>query len=378
MKKVVSSIAVAAGLTLGASSVHADMHPGVQGLNDLLIQKGIITKEEVEAQAKKHSLNITGYIQVQGAVIDNNDAKGTGDNNPLADQDGFRVRRAKLAASGNAYEHVKFKLEVNFAGTPVLDDAWIEDDRLSYFIGKVGQFKAPFSLEELTSATEILTIERSEVVKQIAPEREQGISFSGKGLAGGLLDYSIGAFNSGPASVATTYSVGSYNNAGKNKTANDNDQLMYVGRVVVKPAGWVNVGVNGLTSQDSVGSTAVGRTSYGVDLQIKNPKRGCSLQGEYLRQWLKDTADRTTTSDGFYVQAGHYLVPKHLEALVKYEEYDSNKDAANQDDIRWATVGLNYYIYGHDAKLMVNYVFKDERQNSFNNDTFLTQLQLRF
>lgn len=378
MKKVVRSIAVLAGLTLGASAVHADMHSGIQGLNDLLIQKGIVTKEEVEAQAKKHSLNITGYIQVQGALIDNNDAKGTGDKNSLSDQDGFRIRRAKMAASGNAYEHVKFKLEVNFAGTPVLDDAWIEDDHLSYFIGKVGQFKAPFSLEELTSATEILTVERSEVVKQIAPEREQGISFSGKGLAGGLLDYSIGGFNSGPASAATTYSVGSYNNAGKNKTANDNDQLMYVGRVVVKPADWMNIGVNGLTSQDSVGSTAKGRTSYGVDLQLKNPKRGCSLQGEYLRQWLKDPSDNTTTSDGFYVILGHYFVPKHLEAIVKYEEYDSNKDVTNQDDIRWTTIGLNYYIYGHDAKLMADYIIKDEKEGGYDNNTFLAQLQLRF
>lgn len=379
MKKVVSSIAVAAGLTLGASAVHADMHPGVQGLNDLLIQKGIITKEEVEAQAKKHSLNITGYIQVQGAVIDNNDAKGTGTGAPaLADEDGFRVRRAKLAVSGYAYEHVKFKIEGEFSGSaPKLEDSWIEDDRLPYFVGKVGQFKAPFGREYNTSATEILTIERSEVTNQITPGRDIGMMLSGK-VVNNVLTYYVGAFNGAPAKAATTYSVGSYNSVGQNQTKNDNDQLLYVARFVIKAADWINVGVNGLTSQDGVGSSALGRTAYGVDLQLKNPKRGCSLQGEYLRQWLKKTSDNTDTSDGFYVLAGHYLVPKHLEAVVKYEEYDSNKDAANQDDIRWTTIGLNYYIYGHDAKLMANYILKDEKDGGYNNNTILTQLQLRF
>lgn len=368
MKKIVSSIAIAAGLALGASAVQADIHPGIQGLNDLLIQKGIITKEEVEAQAKKHSLNITGYIQVQGKINQNEDR---------SPNDGFTIRRAKLAASGYAYEHVKFKLEANFAGNPVLDDAFIEDDHHSSFVGRVGQFKVPFSLEELTSDTEILSIERSEVVKQIAPGRDQGISFSGN-IPGAPINYSIGAFNGQNAPAGTTYAFGANEDAARNK-ANDNDQLLYAGRLIAKPLEWISLGINGLTSTDGTGAAVRDRNAYGVELQIKNPKRGCSLQGEYLRQWLKNTTtDVTSTSDGFYVQAGHFLVEKHLEAVVKYEEYDSDKDLANKDDIRWTTVGLNFYIYGNDAKLVANYIVKDEKQNGYNNNTFLTQLQLRF
>lgn len=380
MKKSKGIMAMAAAMLIGGTAAHADVHPGIQGLNDLLIQKGIITKEELEAQAKKHSLNITGYMQFQGTIIENDDAKGS-DGELLSDEDGFRVRRAKLAASGNAYEHVKFKLEANFAGSsPVLDDAWIEDDHLSYLIGKVGQFKAPFSLEELTSATEILTIERSEVVRQIAPERDQGISFSGKKIAG-LIDYSVGAFNGGTATDVTKtahpYIVGSYNNAGKNKTSNDNDHLMYVGRVVAKPTDWISVGVNALTSQDGTGAKRVDREAYGADLQLINTKRGCTLQAEYLAQ---NGEGKTIDSDGFYIQATHFFIPKHLEGLLKYEEYNTDADlATREDDIRWATVGINFYILGtHDAKLRANYIFKGEKSDSYDNDTLLVQLQLRF
>lgn len=404
MKKVFSSVAVAAMLFSGASAYAQegsavqgtyqspppglDVHfgfPGTRGVNELLIKKGIVTKEELEAQDKLHSLNISGYIQFQGKVIQNEDS---------SPNDGFNIRRAKLAAFGNAYEHVKFKLEADFgrlSSPSVLDDAFIEDDHLPYFVGRVGQFKVPFSLEMLTSDTEILTIERSEVANQIAPERDRGIMFSGNLLAG-LLNYSIGAFNGQLPTLPKTYAVGSYSNVGRN-TTNDNDQLEAAVRLVIKPVKWAAIGVSGLTTSDGKGANAptytagkisgygtVDRTAYEVDIQIKNPKRGCSIQGEYMRQWAKGikTADVTTTSDGFYLQIGHYLIPKHLEAVIKYEEYDSDKDVADKDDIRWTTVGLNFYIHGHDAKLMANYIFKDERQNSYNNDTFLTQLQLRF
>lgn len=376
MKRFLSSAVFVAGLAFGGSVVHADVHPGIQGLNDLLIQKGIVTKEEVDAQAKKHSLNITGYIQVQGMVIENNDATGTGgSHSALTDEDGFKVRRAKLAVSGYAYEHVKFKLEANFAGTtPALDDAFMEDDHLSYFSGKVGQFKVPFSLEELTSDTELLSIERSEVVKQIAPGRDQGISVGGN-IPGSIFSYSIGTFN-GKASTASTYAVGSYEDVAKNATKNDNDQLLYAGRLVAKPADWISIGVNALTSQDGTGTATEDRTVSGVDLQVKNLKRGCSLQGEYLRQRLEKTGPNVT-SEGFYIQAGHFIVPEHLEVALKYEGYDADTAHVNQDDIRWTTIGLNFYIHGHDAKLMANYIFKNER-DSYDNNTLLAQVQLRF
>lgn len=392
MKKSKGIIAIAAMLISGsafaAEGVHTspppglDVHfgfPGIRGLNELLVKKGIVTKEELEAQDKKHSMNISGYIQVQAMATENNDETylDGSTSKSVPDEDGFRVRRAKLAVFGNAYEHVKFKLETDLAGTaPKLDDAFIEDDRLPYLVGKVGQFKVPVSLEMLTSDTEILTIERSEVANQIAPERDTGISFSGK-LADGMLNYAVGVFNGQLPTVRSPYTTKSYANTARNKT-NDNDQFLYAGRVVVKPVDWVSLGVSGLTSTDGKGSSREERDVYGVELQIKNKERGCTVQGEYLKQSVENNAGNTTDSDGFYVQAGHFVIPKHLEVAVKYEEYDDNDDVTDRNDTRWTTVGLNFYIDGHDAKLMANYIFKNEGDDSYDNDTFLAQLQLRF
>lgn len=375
MKRFLRSMALASVLAIIASAAYTeeqhqsapaglDVHfgfPGTQGLNELLVKKGIVTREELEAQAKKHSLNVAGYIQVQGAIIENNSG--------VDDNDGFRIRRAKLATFGNAYEHVKFKLEADFAGTgPKLDDAFIEDDRLSYLTGRLGQFKVPFSLEMLTSDTEIMTIERAEVVNQISPGRDAGISFSGI-LPDGMIAYSVGIFNGHQPNAATTYTTGSFMDAGKNKT-NDDNQMMLAGRVMVKPIEGVSVGLSALKED----STANDHQAYGIEAQAKYPKTGCSLQGEYLSQKYNDK-----TSDGFYVAAGHFVVPKNLEAVLKYEKYNDGANTTGRDDINWLTLGINFYIYGdHDAKLMANYIIKGEENNSYDNDTFLAQLQLRF
>ena len=383
MKKVLSSMALASALVIGSSAAYADMHPGIQGLNELLIQKGIITKEELEAQAKKHSLTITGYIQVQGMVSENNNEIGA-DSKAVADEDGFRVRRANFTASGYAYEHVKFKLETDLVGEsgfPRVDDAWIEDDRLPYLVGRVGQYKAPFGREYLTSASEILTIERSEATNQITPGRDIGIMAYGK-IPDSMFNYYAGIFNGIQRKSASTYSVGAYNGTGRNKTANDNDNFMFVGRLVAKPVDWAEVGVNALASHDDEPSgNSVSRTSLGIDFEVKNKERGCTLQGEYLMQ---NGEGKAIDSDGFYILAGHFIVPKLLEGVLKYEEYNTREDmlaAANfrEDDIRWLTAGVNFYIFGtHDAKLMANYIFKGEKDDSYDNNTLLARVQLRF
>ncbi len=58
---------------------------------------------------------------------------------------------------------------------------------------------------------------------------------------------------------------------------------------------------------------------------------------------------------GGYVQASLYLVPKKFQIVLKQETFDPNDDISrNQTDT--TTLGLNYYIHGHDLKLMADYL----------------------
>ena len=384
MNRFFGKIVLVTLLMLASSTAYAGSQMGIQGLNELLIEKGVITREEVEAQAKKNPLTVSGYIQVQGMIMDENHEFGY-DSASLRYENGFQIRRAKIIVSGSPYENINYRLEVNVARAPKLDDAYIEYDRLPYLVARIGQFKVPFSLEMITLDHEILSIERSEVVNQIAPDRDAGIMFSGK-LANEILSYDVGVFNGRRADDLHAYKVGSYADSGQNNF-NDNDLFMIAGRLVVKPTEWISVGVNALSSKDGHDDPTaiqvrwpVDRNAYGVDLQLESPRLGCILQGEYLRQEADGIITRNvaTASDGFYVQLGQFFIPDYVEGLIKYEEYHADKDVVDRDNIVWTTVGLNFYLHGHDAKLMTNYTLKDEKQSSYPNNSFLAQLQLRF
>jgi len=50
----------------------------------------------------------------------------------------------------------------------------------------------------------------------------------------------------------------------------------------------------------------------------------------------------------------------------------------NHKDLRWLTLGVNYYLRGNRLKLMADYVFRWERVDSRPNNAVLLQLQWFF
>ena len=82
------------------------------------------------------------------------------------------------------------------------------------------------------------------------------------------------------------------------------------------------------------------------------------------------------TTDGYYVTAGYFLIPKKLQAVVQWQDLNPGQKG---DD------GLNYYIHGDDLQLMVNYIhtWSDFRQANpeFGQDEFdqvLGRIQVMF
>ncbi|MFQ5590908.1 MAG: OprO/OprP family phosphate-selective porin, partial [Phycisphaerae bacterium] len=92
--------------------------------------------------------------------------------------DGTEFRRARLYFSGTIYDNIEFKTQYDFAGGDAdFKDVYIGLKNLPY-VGnvRVGQFKEPFSLEELTSSNYITFMERS-LVNTFAPARNVGVMF---------------------------------------------------------------------------------------------------------------------------------------------------------------------------------------------------------
>ncbi len=79
-------------------------------------------------------------------------------------QDGADFRRARLAATGQAWDNVSYMLEMDFAfpGRPSFMDVWLDiDDVLGSSNLRVGQFRQPFGMDGLTSVREMTFLERA-------------------------------------------------------------------------------------------------------------------------------------------------------------------------------------------------------------------------
>jgi phosphate-selective porin OprO/OprP len=107
----------------------------------------------------------------------------------------FLIRRARLAAEGRVAHYFEFKVEGDFADTSstLLRDFYVNIHRIDELQLRFGQFKEPFSQEELRSDAVQDFVERS-LVNNLAPSRSPGLMASGS-INKGVFEYQVGAFN---------------------------------------------------------------------------------------------------------------------------------------------------------------------------------------
>jgi len=401
LEKEVSTLKKASHSSLGTASQAVSAPPAGDG-------KSVVTKTEVKeekpqvfavAAASEFKLTLGGFIQAQLEAGDVAAFEGRFQSANGEIKDRFRIRRARINVSGDYKEEFDFKLEGEFTqsdvGFTVRDaagrtlgsnatrtafggtDLFANWHRFPELNIKVGQYKAPFGLEQLTADTKLFTTERSLVTTALTPERQIGVMLWGKPFATlwpeqkDLLSYSVGAFNG----------------TGRNITTNDNNEFMYVGRLevmamktkILNQEVGVKFGADGLSSRDDAGNTispalrensdgsissfnlpsAGERTAYGFDASVRFGP--FDFVGEYLHQRL---STRTVNgiaplfdgfhSDGYYLQGSYFVIPKKLQLVSKYESFDPGQ--FNDDDIHSITGGVNYYIKGDDIKILANYI----------------------
>lgn len=120
----------------------------------------------------------------------------------------FLVRRARLDFRGSLEKTFGFRLMGEFegdGGTNVagLKEGWVEYHQFPAFRIKVGQFKEPFSLENLYGDLWLDFLERPIVLNFIRPEQDLGMMFYGK-LLDKSLEYGLGLFNGSGTNVGET------------------------------------------------------------------------------------------------------------------------------------------------------------------------------
>lgn len=122
------------------------------------------------------NVKVTGFFQADAAWFGQDSASNAQLGNIQNDM-GFR--RARLAAVGDVSQNVSYMIEMDFAfpGRPSFMDVWLDVHDVPLFGNvRVGQWRQPFGLDELTSVRELTFLERPTMFG-FAPFRQTGIGF---------------------------------------------------------------------------------------------------------------------------------------------------------------------------------------------------------
>ena len=308
----------------------------------------------------------------------------------------FGLRRLKLMVGGDLNPKIQWYAQGLFKegndsptdGGVHFQEAWLRFAFRKEIQLVAGQFKPAFGRERFTPDFEIYTMDRALVTDALTPDgpyidsfyRDRGVQIDGE------------------LPRAFRYAVGVFDGRGANH------RLRGIGPMVVSQL--LHQPLRGrlwrgkpLTMQYGL-STAF---RWGDDLPFRSCCAGdwaanlerfrgadkrwgleysadwgnVSLRAEVMRAYMdfREGTELDFASSGWYLQAAKFIGAK-FQAVAKVEAFDPNGRVTNRRDVRQTTLGVNYYILQHRAKIMTSFVMASERVDPVSNNLF--QLQFQF
>jgi phosphate-selective porin len=289
-------------------------------------------------------LKLSGFSQFQYAFRE----KGV---------DGFSIKRARATLSGDVTDRIQYKIQVDATKSPILIDVQAEYRFSPKAILRAGQFKLPFSMENLISSSSLDTINRSQTVEKLCPGRESGSQ-----------GRDIGIMFTGSA-AKLEYAIGVFNGAGINKLDTD-ERKDFSGRLVFSP----------LKSLSLAGSFYLGKQAATAGAVPRKDRLGLEVfyragSGHFKAEAIF-AKDGSVSRQGAYAQAGYFLSAKKLQAIAKFDYLDMDT-GLKADTFRIATLGLNWF-FSEKSKVQVNYEHHRPVGGEKAKNYLLAQLQAGF
>ncbi|HEU5248737.1 MAG TPA: porin [Thermoanaerobaculia bacterium] len=313
----------------------------------------------------KAEINLSNRLQVRYTADMFDDIRNPPNPLPtsLEDKSSFRIRRFKTKFDGWIYSRsLTYELQLNWPDSSnVLEDANFDYDFTNgkkLFRLKAGQFKAPFSQQQLTSSGNQQLVDRSILDAFYVPARQIGVQ-------------AWGQFGSQAVADFVDWRIGVFNGNGRTVSANDNDALEYVARIMVSPWGSVGYSESNLeehpfrisfageyNNNDTIVQPATGaRTgakveTFGAGVVLK-AVRSLFVYGQYYSGTSETPAGVETDRDGWLIQAGWLFTPK-WEIAGRWAQIDPNTDTDDNDQTEWRG-GISWYMNKHNWKIQADY-----------------------
>lgn len=285
----------------------------------------------------------------------------------------FKLRRARIGASGSVNELISYKIVGAFEGDKAqLWDASMDLKFHPLFTLTAGQFKYPFTIEGLEGTPDRLPVLRAESINAIAGKL---------GTQGGSLrDIGIQIKGEQKEALGLKYAIAFINGNGINKSLatpiDNNNAKDIVARVDVSPIEGLLLGVSGYSGsgENEEATISIDETAYGAHAEYSIKDMGLRFRGEYVTATYENCKPKSATActptsevdwkpNGWYLQAGYKVPPlPALELLLRYEQFevDSNTSDSNLDSI---TLGALYNFTGK-TNFRVNYIIRDAGESS--------------
>jgi len=304
--------------------------------------------------------SFTGEFQVQWADGSSNQGSfGTRDYNPNARWGDIEARRIRLGFESQWLNSIKLwgNIDVNPNSNPFYKD--IYELAISYspsdaFNLGVGKLKTRFFTQEWNTRTrELIVFENSLLVNTLIPQQLTGVWVNGK--AGNWV-YALAAFAGDYEPEFTQFNAGEVTQA---SLGYDFATALNVEKALVK------LDYQGSTSTKNSDGPGRFSNAFSLNTTFQNKRfygytdlLGGIGQGKQGDVW------------GITLTPTYFLIPNKLQTLIRYQyahgdndglklqnRYEalapgiiSNKGAGS--DYNAVYFGLNYYIYGHNLKLM--------------------------
>jgi len=286
-------------------------------------------------------------------------------------QNDFLIKMARLGVKGKVNDYAGYKVFVDFArlgslkttsstldGTDyltsatanfsdVLLDAEVYIKPVDGVTVSLGQFKVPFSTDNLRSGSSIDFVNRP-LLTRVAP---------------GIRDVGVMAAYSHKDGIPFDLNAGLFNGAGQNKKENDKT-LNYSARLSVAPMRELKISAN------YYGGKSLGADlrifDFGVDYQIAK----FTFSGEYASRTSELSADEIISNAYFVFSYYDFEFDKslitHIIPAFRYEVFDPNIDNPD-DEIGRITLGFSMQFAKIDfARFRINYElynYEDGREN---------------
>lgn len=379
MKKFYSK-AVLLVLVLSISAIGAKAQQNEDLLN-ILIKKNLITQQEADsirseqalkAQAKldkekenQHNISIgSKALQISGLLqprYQGFEQKGA--------NDAFDLHRARLDVKGNITDKWSYEVYTEFASSVKLIDGYTAYKFADFAKITAGQFKIPFSNENLVSDSQLEFIDRSQGVEALVSRSKDVIGNSNGRDIGLQLSGNLAKTDD---RYLFDYFIGVFNGAGYNVTADNNYHKDVSARLGFHPIKNLDFGGSLYRGQGipTGGAKQQARNRYGFDGRYI--LGNLSLTAEYIHG-----TDAAVQKDGWFGQAGYFVWPKKIQLVAKYDTFDPNKTIGTDRTFIY-TGGVNF-IFNQWTKLAVDYLFRhEEAAVQVKNNVLEAQLQIAF